>query len=59
MLKSAGFLFAAQTVHKGNASAWVVNVLFVFWQLIIIYLAVDLRPSDDWASSYSLEQALS
>lgn len=35
-----------------------VNVLFVIWQLIIMYLALDLRMSDHWASSYSLEQVL-
>lgn len=59
MFKSAGFLFTAQTAFKKkNASVWVVNVLFVFWQLIIIYLALDLRLSDDWVSSNSLEQAL-
>lgn len=58
MLKLAGFLFTAQTALKKNASVWVVNVLFVFWQLIIIYLALDLRLSDDWVSSNSLKQAL-
>lgn len=58
MLKSAGFLFTAQTALKKKASVWVVNVLFVFWQLIIIYLALNLRLSDDWFSSNSLEQAL-
>lgn len=35
-----------------------VNVLFVFWQLIIIYLVLDLRPSEDMVSSYSPEQVL-
>lgn len=59
MLKSASFLFTAQTaLKKKKASVWVVNVLFVFWQLIIIYLALDLRLSDDWVSNNSLEQAL-
>lgn len=39
-------------------SVRIVNVLFVIWQLIIMYLALDLRLSDHWVSSYSLEQVL-